>query len=749
MSGRRRSSDPFAEREARKYEHPIPSREFILAYLAERAEPLGREEIAEGLGLREEDDREALRRRLGAMERDGQLIRNRRGGYLLVNQADLVSGRVIAHPDGYGFLAPDEGGDDLFIPAREMAALLHGDRAVMRVAGVDRRGRRIGALTEVLERNTHKVVGRFFRESGIGFVVPDERRIPQHVVVPPEHQGSAMHGQIVVVELIEQPGRRTQAIGRVVEVLGDHMAPGMEVDMAIRSHDIPAEWPEPVSAEAGGFGERVPEEAKEGRVDLRALPLVTIDGADARDFDDAVYCERRGRGWRLLVAIADVSWYVRPDRALDAEARLRGTSVYFPDRVIPMLPEALSNGLCSLNPEEDRLCMVAELSIGADGKVSRSRFFEGLMCSHARFTYDTVAAILVGRDAGLRRRHAALVPHLEALYELYGALRKARAARGAIDFDTTETRIEYGPDRRIERIVPLVRNDAHRLIEECMIAANVAAARFIARRRIAALYRVHEGPNADKLEDLRTFLAELGLRLGGGDRPEAHHFAQLLDKAQGRADAHLIQTVLLRSLSQAIYSPDNAGHFGLALSAYTHFTSPIRRYPDLMVHRAIRHLLTDGEAQTFEYTHAGMVILGNACSAAERRADEATRDAVAWLKCEYMMDKVGQSFEGTITGVTGFGVFVELDGIYVEGLVHITALGADYFHFDPAHHRLTGERTGRIYRLADRVRVQVVRVDLDERKIDFELADPPPAPAPGASKRSRGGGRFGRKRRRG
>ncbi len=743
---RRRRQDPFAEREARKYEHPIPSREFILAFLAERGEPLAPEEIAAGLKLEGDRDREALRRRLGAMERDGQLLRNRRGRYLLVNQADLVSGRVIGHPDGYGFLVPDEGGEDLFIPAREMAALLHGDRAVMHVAGVDRRGRRIGALAEVLERNTHKVVGRFFRESGVGFVVPDNKRIAQQVVVPPEHQGGAVHGQIVVVELIEQPSRRTQAIGRVAEVLGDHMAPGMEIEMAIHAHDLPAGWPGPVLEEAARFGDSVPQEAAAGRTDLRALPLVTIDGADARDFDDAVYCERRGQGWRLLVAIADVSWYVRPGTALDAEARSRGTSVYFPDRVIPMLPEALSNGLCSLNPEEDRLCMVAELSVDAEGAIRRSRFFEGLMRSHARLTYDAAAAILVTRDAALRRRHAALVPHLEALYELYGALRKARAARGAIDFDTTETRIEFGPDRRIERIVPLVRNDAHKLIEECMIAANVAAARFLLRHRIAALYRVHEGPNPDKLEDLRTFLAELGLRLGGRERPQARHFAQLLDKARGRPDEHLIQTVLLRSLSQAVYSPDNAGHFGLSLEAYTHFTSPIRRYPDLMVHRAIRHLLAGGEARAFEYTHADMVVLGDACSAAERRADEATRDAVTWLKCEFMMDKVGQSFDGTITGVTGFGVFVELDGIYVEGLVHITALGTDYFHYDPAHHRLTGERSGRVFRLADRVRVQVVRVDLDERRIDFELAEPVAAPA--AARPGRGRARGARRRRR-
>ncbi|HQU14732.1 MAG: ribonuclease R [Chromatiales bacterium 21-64-14] len=746
MASRRRSQDPFAEREAYKYEHPIPSREFILSYMAERAAPLRLEELAEGLGLTDERDGEALRRRLGAMERDGQVIRNRSRHYLLVNQADLVSGRVIAHPDGFGFLVPDDGGEDLYVPARDMRALLHGDRAVMRVVEVDRRGRRVAALVEVLERNTETVVGRFFRESGLGFVVPDNKRIHQHIVVPPDHQGDAIHGQIVVVRIMEQPTLRTQPIGAVAEILGDHMAPGMEVDMAIHAHDIPADWPSEVLAEAARFGDQVPDEARQGREDLRDLPLVTIDGADARDFDDAVYCERRGRSWRVLVAIADVSWYVRPGSALDVEARRRGTSVYFPDRVIPMLPEQLSNGLCSLNPDRDRLCMVCELQVDTEGKVTRSRFFEGLMRSHARLTYEAVAAMLVEGDADLRKRHAALVPHLEELYALYQALRQARETRGAIDFETTETRIEYGPDRRIERIVPVVRNDAHRLIEECMISANVAAARFLEKQRMVALYRVHEGPSADKLEDLRAFLAELGLRLGGGARPEAHHFAELVTKVQGRPDAHLIQTVLLRSLSQAVYSPENVGHFGLALDGYAHFTSPIRRYPDLLVHRAIRHRLAGAEPQEFDYTHADMVALGGHCSTTERRADEATRDAVTWLKCEYMMDKVGQAFEGTITGVTGFGVFVELDGIHVEGLVHITALGADYFHFDPVHHRLTGERTAQAYRLADRIHVKVVRVDLDERKIDFELAQPAggtAAPRRGARRGGKGGAKDG------
>lgn len=732
-----RQLDPNIDREREKYGRAIPSRELIMRYLEERGMPLTREELCSELKVDDEWEIEALRRRLKAMERDGQLIRNRRNGYGVITKMDLVRGRVIGHPEGYGFLVADEGGEDLYISPRQMRQLLHGDRVVMRVAGVDRRGRREGALVEVLERNTQRVVGRFFRESGIGFVVPDNKRINQDIVVPAQDQGGAQPGQIVVVELIEQPTRHSRPIGRVKEVLGDHMAPGMEVQIAIVSHDIPTEWPAAVVEEAGHFTPEVPESAKLGRVDLRKLPLVTIDGATARDFDDAVYGERRGKNWRLIVAIADVSWYVHGETNLDQEAQRRGNSVYFPDRVIPMLPEVLSNGLCSLNPQVDRLCLACEMTISPEGRILRSRFFEAVMNSAARLTYDTVAAMLVGQDKGSRAQYAGLLPHLEQLYSLFQVLRNSREQRGAIDFDTQETVIEYGPERKIARIVPTERNDAHRLIEECMITANVAAARFLQRHRIPTLYRVHEGPTVERLEKLRGFLGELGLGLGGGEKPSAKDYAVLLERVRGRPDTHLIQTVMLRSLSQAVYSPDNVGHFGLALEAYAHFTSPIRRYPDLLVHRAIRHLLQGGKARDFAYAHRDMVSLGEQCSMAERRADEATRDAVEWLKCEFMLDKVGEAFDGIITAVTSFGLFVELREVFVEGLVHVTALLNDYYHFDPTGHRLRGERSGQVYRLGDPLRVRVVRVDLDERKIDFEPVSPV----------SRDTGKRGRKRR--
>ncbi len=718
-------TDPHAEREARKYENPIPSRELILQLLEEAGEPLVWQQVAERLGLDDEESQVALTRRLRAMERDGQLVRNRRNAYGPLDKMDLVRGRIIAHPDGFGFLVPDDGSDDLFMGPRDMRALFHGDRVVAHVSGIDRRGRREGAVVEVLERNTHQIVGRLLIEGGIAVVAPDSKRITHDILIPVDELGDAREGQIVMVEVVEQPSRRRQPIGRILEVLGEHMAPGMEIDIAARAHGLPYLWPQGVEDEVAGLKPRVLPSHKKGREDIRELPLVTIDGEDARDFDDAVYCEPQGSGWRLLVAIADVSHYVSVGSALDAEAIERGNSVYFPGRVIPMLPEVLSNGLCSINPKVDRLCMVCEMQVSSSGKVKSHRFFEALMRSHARLTYDKVAAIIDGH-AGLRKTYARQVPHLENLHDLFQVFITQRKKRGAIEFETTETRIVFGEDKKIERIEPLMRNDAHKMIEECMIAANVEAAKFLAKHKMPTLFRVHDTPKETKLIDLRAFLAELGLDLPGGDKPTAKDYATLLESVRERPDAHLIQTVLLRSMNQAVYQPENLGHFGLSLEEYAHFTSPIRRYPDLLVHRGIRHILRGGKAADFDYAPSDMQNLGERCSMTERRADEATRDATDWLKCEYVMDKVGEVFPGIITSVTGFGLFVELDDIYVEGLVHVTSLTSDYYHFDPAHHIMRGERTGKHYRLGDKIEVRVVRVDLDEKKIDFELADKVP-----------------------
>jgi len=718
----KKPADPHQEREARNYDRPIPSREFILSVLEEAERPLGFKHLAEQLGLDEDIDNIALQRRLNAMERDGQLLRNRRGSYCLPERLDLVTGRIIAHKDGFGFLVPDEGGDDVFLVARQMRSVLHGDRAIVRVTGVDRRGRREGALIEVIERNTQTVVGRYLEESGVGFVIPDNARL-QDVSIPADQRGGAEHGQIVVAAITEQPNKRSQPVGRVSEVLGDHMAPGMEIDVAIRSHGLPHEWPEAVLDAAARFGDTIPENDIGNREDLRSVPLVTIDGKDARDFDDAVFCEPHGKGWRLLVAIADVSSYVKRGDDLDKEAVERGNSVYFPERVIPMLPENLSNGLCSLNPDVDRLCMVCEMFFNAAGQVRDYRFMRAVMRSHARLTYSQVAAMLVDNDKPLRKKYSAVLPHLENLHALYGVLRKEREKRGAIDFETTETRIEFGKDRKIERIMPVIRNDAHKLIEECMIAANITTAHYLLKNKMPAMYRIHEGPKGDRLEDLRDFLLEFGLSLGGGNDPEPKHYSKLLDAIADRPDVHLIQMVMLRSLRQAVYATDNIGHFGLSLEHYTHFTSPIRRYPDLMIHRAIGHLLDGGQPETFEFSHSEVQRIAEHSSMTERRADEATRDAISWLKCEYMLDKLGEEFEGTISSVTGFGIFVELDEIYVEGLVHVTALENDFYHFDPVSHCLIGENTERCYRMGDRVRIKVANVNLDERKIDFDMVE--------------------------
>lgn len=707
------------EREAGLYERPIVSRELILSYLTELGEPAPMEKIAADLQV-EVEDGESLSRRLRAMERDGQLLRNRKEAYGVAERMEMIRGRISGHPDGFGFLIPAEGGDDLFISPKQMRKVLHGDIVLGRVIGRDRRGRLEGAIVRVLERARDRLVGRYFLEQGVSVVVPEDKRITHDFLVSPTQRGSAHHGQIVTIEITQWPDGRLQPMGGVIEVLGEHMSPGMEVEIAIRKHGLPYEWPPQVQAETDLIPAEVPADSAHGRVDLRDLPLVTIDGEDARDFDDAVYAERNSKGFRLVVAIADVSAYVQPGSALDREAYARGNSVYFPNRVIPMLPEALSNGLCSLNPQVDRLALVCDMQVSSSGNIQHFRFYEALFRSQQRFTYDTVAGILQYRDEALRAQHAALLPPLEALYALYHAFLDARQKRGAIDFDTQETRIVYGADKRIERIVPVQRNDAHRLIEECMLAANVCAATFLEQHKHPSLYRVHQTPPPDKLTDLQDFLRELDIAFKVHGDVQAKHFAKLLEQIRQRKDFNLLQTVVLRSMSQATYSPANEGHFGLAYEAYTHYTSPIRRYPDLLVHRAIKRVLQQAAPQ---FSPEQLLEVGGHCSDTERRADEATRDAVNWLKCEFMLDKVGQDFSGIITGVTSFGFFVQLEAIYVEGLVHVSNLGGDYYKFQPDRYRLVGERTHRQFQLGDTVRVKVVQVTLDEGKIDFELAD--------------------------
>ncbi|AFJ02186.1 3'-to-5' exoribonuclease RNase R [Methylophaga frappieri] len=715
--------DPFAEREAQKYDHPIASREMILALLKDLKAPLSQKNIARQLGIKGETDLEALRRRLRAMERDGQILRNRKNAYGVVSKMNLVSGRVAGHPDGFGFLIPDEGGEDLFLSEREMRVVLHGDKALARVSGIDRRGRQEGAIVEVVQRANEKVVGRLHQDAGFYYLVPHNRRISQDILIQPQDLLDAKPGQIVEAAITEHPNKHRSPLGKITNVLGDHMAPGMEIDIALRSFELPHEWSSNALAQANAFGEHIPETAIDGRLDLRDMPLVTIDGADARDFDDAVYAEALENGrWKLWVAIADVAYYVRPDDALDNTAQERATSVYFPSQVIPMLPEALSNGLCSLNPAVDRLCMACEMTLNANGELESYQFHEAVMNSKARLIYEQVAEIISTPDSPLREKFADVLPGLDTMYRLFKVMLAAREARGAIDFEMTETQFFFDAHRKIERIEPRQRNDAHRLIEEFMICANVAAASCLLKNKLPALYRIHETPSEEKRDALREFLAELGLFLGGGDDPKPAHYASLLKTASKRPDSHLLQTVMLRSMKQAVYSPENIGHFGLGLDAYAHFTSPIRRYPDLLVHRALKHIIHKQKKAAWTYSEEDMVQLGEHCSMASRRADEATRDVSDWLKCEYMQERVGEVHDGVISGVTGFGLFVELSDIYIEGLIHVTALKNDYYQFDPIGHRLLGERTRKVYRLGDNLRVKVVRVDLDERKIDLELA---------------------------
>jgi len=714
-------ADPEAHLEASRYENPIASRQLILTLIREQS-AMTLEELLDHLKMKTDDEHEALRRRLRAMVRDGQLVQNRRGGYLSVEEEGLVRGRVIAHPDGFGFLVPEKGGDDLFLSAKQMQTLMHGDRAVVQISGIDRRGRREGAVISIIERANQFVVGRLFNESGIYFVTPDSKRLPQNILLAADGLGGAQAGQIVKVEITQQPTFKRQAIGRVVNVIGDESDPGMEIEIAIHNHGLPHEWPEDVLEESGKLGAEVKDKDKQGRVDLRAIPLVTIDGEDARDFDDAVYCEPAGNGWRLLVAIADVAHYVKPGSALDRSAYERATSVYFPGRVIPMLPEEISNGLCSLNPDVDRLCMVCEMQIDEHGEIEKFKFYEAVFRSHARLIYDEVADAVVERDEATRKRLKTLLPHLEDLYALYGAFMKARIKRGSIEFDSTETKINFTDDKRIESIKPFVRNDAHRIIEECMIAANVSAAKMILKHDLPALYRDHDRPDDDKIEDLRGFLSELDLKLGEPQRNvTSMDYSVITALLKGREDRHLVQTLLLRSLKQAVYKAENTGHFGLALSSYAHFTSPIRRYPDLLVHRALKHIIHKRKKSEYMYDPLQMATMGEHCSNNERRADEATRDAEFALKCDYMLDKIGQEFTAHVTAVVSFGLFVELDDYYVEGLIHITSLPKDYYQFDPVKHRLLGENRGMEFRLCDHVRVRVTNVDRGERRIDFEL----------------------------
>ena len=709
--------------ESREINATAPERNEIIAMLEKHGQPMQRKELVRALKVESDDSREILRRRLRAMVRDGQLVQTRRRAFGLPAKMDLVKGRISSHRDGFGFLIPDDGGTDLYITSREMRKVLHGDRVLAAVTGTDRQGRREGMIAEVLERANDSIVGRYVEENGIALVVPDDPRINQDVMIPLKDTLGARPGQVVVATIVTEPTERKSPVGKITEILGQSGAPGMATEIAIRSHGLPFEWPDGVEAEAGAFGEEVPEDMKTGRKDLRDLPLVTIDGADARDFDDAVFARKQSKGWRLIVAIAEVSSYVQPGSALDDEAVRRATSVYFPSRVIPMLPEALSNGLCSLKPAVDRLCLACEMTVSDDGTVKRARFVAAVMNSSARLTYQQVADYY---ESGVLKHHDDMddvKSSLDDLHSLYKTLLAARLKRGAIGFESIEYGFQFDQRGAVAGLIAQERNDAHKLIEECMILANVEAARFLLKNKLPAPYRVHASPPEGKLEALGQFLRGQGITVPWRDDPQPKDFEAVVLQAQGRPDEHLIMAVLLRSQSLAAYQPGNEGHFGLALDAYTHFTSPIRRYPDLLVHRAIHHLLSRSGKSDYPYSGGQMSELCARCSFNARRAEEAERDVIDRLKCAYLETRIGEEFEGLVSGVTSFGLFVELDYGRISGLVHVTGLPNDYYHFDPVAHRMKGERTGRVFQLADRVKVRVVTVNLDERKIDFELVE--------------------------
>lgn len=719
-------NDPFYEREAQKYDSPIASRELILDYLTKEAKPANLEKIAQAVSIKNEEQKEALHRRLRAMERDGQVVFTRRKCYALPEKLDMVKGKVIAHRDGFGFLRVEGNPEDYFLSPEQMKKVLQGDVILAQPLSNQYRGKTEARVVRILEPRSNLIVGRYFIEQGVGFVVPDDSRLNFDILITGKPKRAVRMGAVVVVELQQRPERRQKAVGVIKEVLGENMGTNLAIDIALRNHEIPYEFPKAVEKEVSKFGDEVPEKAKKGRKDLRDLPLVTIDGEDARDFDDAVYCQKnRGGGYRLWVAIADVSYYVRPDKALDKEACLRGTSVYFPSRVVPMLPEALSNGLCSLNPQVDRLCLVCEMTISNKGRLTGYQFYDAVMNSHARLTYTKVAKILDG-DKELRQHYHDLVPHLENLYGLYKVLDKSRIARGAIGFESEEPKFIFNADKRIESIELAQRNDAHKIIEECMILANVAAAKLVIEADVPALFRVHDRPDEERMNNLRSILQELGLSLGGGVNPKSKDIAELMLAIEDRIDSDMLQTVILRSMKQAIYDPENRGHFGLALEEYGHFTSPIRRYPDLLLHRTIKWILANEQHKTSKtgghrYTINEMLYFGEHCSLTERRADEAVRDVVDWLKCDYMQDHVGEVFNGTISSVVNFGFFVRLDDLFIDGLVHVSSLENDYYIYDASRNRLIGENTHYSYRLGDKVSVKVENVNPEERKIDFAL----------------------------
>lgn len=722
LSKKFNKKDPHAAREAKQYDNPIVSRELIMELLESREVLMTRQEIATEFHIEDVDQKEALRRRLRAMERDGQLLCDHKGGYGLLRDLEIIEGRVSSRKDGSGWVTAATGAE-IYLEHKQMRKVFPGDEVSVKITGYFRRRKTLeGKIEKVLKRHTHTLVGRFRVESEVAYLKPENSSIKHNILIPPGQTIQAKEGDYVLADIVTQPTSHTQAVGKVVKIMGGDFSCAMAIDLAIQAHHLPHEWNDAIDSEVLQLPDEVTESDLDGRWDLRDLPFVTIDGEDARDFDDAVYCRpNKIGGWTLFVAIADVSYYVRIGSAIDTEAQLRGNSVYFPNKVVPMLPEKLSNGLCSLKPKVDRLTVATEIEIDSSGNLVSYKFSPAVIHSHARLTYTKVADMLENDQSEFRTEYSNVVPDIEELNRLFGCLEKARAARGALEFDTIETRMIMNDEGEITEIVPVKRNIAHKIIEECMLMANVATAEFLLKHKADGVFRIHESPRDEKLEDLRGFLQLRGLTLKGGESPTSKDVSSLLRQVHDRPDFNVIQTVVLRTMNQAVYSPENAGHYGLGYEAYTHFTSPIRRYPDLIVHRVIRMILDKGDDAAEKYLAAHLVELSLQLSTTERRADEATRDVAGALKCSYMDKHVGDEFNGVISGVTNFGFFVTIEDLFVDGLVHVTSLKKEYYHFDEVQHALIGERTRKVFKLGDKVRVKVVGVKVNERKIDFGL----------------------------
>lgn len=712
--------DPHAAREAEKYTHPIPSREYILTLFTPKKRVLTGQQLADLLNLTTPIQKEALRRRLRAMRRDGQLLWKRGKGYNLAKSSLFIKGKVVGNKEEFGFVIPEDGSTDLFLSAYQMRQVFPNDTVLVRIIGEDRRGRREATIIEVLDRNTETIVGQYLANTDPLKVIPSHPRIHHSIIIAPGSQLNAKHLEMVLVEIIHQPNLHHPPTGRIVKILGDKALASVDTDVAIHQYQLPYEWPSKVKKEIAHLKKHPPAEKTIERVDLRHLPFVTIDGEDSKDFDDAVYCERKNKQWQLWVAIADVSHFVKPDTALDEAAKERGNSVYFPNQVLPMLPDILSNDWCSLNPKVDRFCLVCEMTLTSTGKLKNYHFYPAIIYSHARLTYTTVSQYL--ETENYTDEHQSLTQPLKNLASIHTILSQARQKRGAIDFNLQETQMVFKEDNSIEKIIPRERTLAHRIIEECMLMANIAAAKFLLDHKIPSLFRIHEPPLPDKLTELKTFLSSLGLNASLDSEPKPMDYAKLLQATADHPENRLIQTMVLRAMSQAIYSPKNKGHFGLAYSEYTHFTSPIRRYPDLLVHRAIYAVLLQQKTKrSFIYDEKTLEHIGSHCSMTERRADEATRDVANALKCQLMQKHLGEVFEGVISHVTHFGLFIELQATLAEGLLHISHLRDDHYLFDAQKMVLQGQRQGKRYRLGDKITVQVARVDVDAREIDFEL----------------------------